>query len=173
MIDIREIEKQILEFWDKNKIYEKSKKKNSKGKKFYFLQGPPYTSGRLHIGHAWNNSMKDIAMRYFRMKGCDVWDRAGYDMHGLPTANKVQKELNLDDKEAILKFGLDKFIKKCQEFSTKNAEQMNQDLKRLGIWMDFENAYLPVTNEFMSAEWLLIKEAHNQKRLYKGNKIMH
>ncbi|MEM2970498.1 MAG: class I tRNA ligase family protein, partial [Candidatus Bathyarchaeia archaeon] len=55
---------EILEFWKKNKIYEKRKAKNKKGKKFYFLQGPPYTSGKLHIGHAWNNSMKDIILRY-------------------------------------------------------------------------------------------------------------
>jgi len=172
MLDLKEIEKKILDFWKKNKIYEKSVKKNKKGKLFYFLQGPPYTSGRLHIGHAWNNSMKDVILRYKRLQGFEIWDRAGYDMHGLPTANKVQKELKLVDKEAIIKYGLDKFVKKCQEFSIQNAKLMNEDLKRLGIWMDFENAYLPVENEFMSSEWLLIKKAFEQKRLYKGKKIM-
>ena len=170
--DFKEIEKKILEFWKKNKIYEKSKKKNIKGKKFYFLQGPPYTSGRLHIGHAWNNSMKDIIMRYKRLQGFNVWDRGGYDMHGLPTANKVQKELGLKDKEEIIKYGLDKFNKKCQEFSIHNKKLMDEDLTRLGIWMDFEDAYMPVTNEFMSSEWALIKAASDQKRLYKGKKIM-
>ncbi len=173
MYDFKKIEEEVLNFWKKNKIYKKSVEKNKKGKKFYFLQGPPYTSGRLHIGHAWNNNLKDIAMRYFRLKGRNVWDRAGYDMHGLPTANKVQKELKLKDKEDILKYGLDKFIKKCQEFSTNNANLMSEDMKRMGIWMDFENAYLPVTNEFMGGEWMLIKKAQEQKRLYKGKKIMH
>jgi isoleucyl-tRNA synthetase len=172
MIDLKEIEKQILSSWDKNKIYEKSVKKNKKGKKFYFLQGPPYTSGRLHIGHAWNNSLKDVIMRYKRLQGFDVWDRAGYDMHGLPTANAVQKKLKLKDKDEILEYGLDKFVKECQEFSVANAKQMDEDLKRFGIWMDYDNAYLPVTNEFMSSEWLLIKTAHEQKRLYKGKKVM-
>jgi isoleucyl-tRNA synthetase len=172
MINIKEIEENALKFLEKNKIYEKSKKKNAKGKKFYFLQGPPYTSGRLHIGHAWNNSMKDIAMRYFRLKGYNVWDRAGYDMHGLPTENKVQKELNLADKKAIISYGLDKFSKKCMNFSMDNVKLMNKDLARLGIWMDYENAYLPVTNDFMSSEWLLIKKAWEQKRLYKGKKVM-
>jgi isoleucyl-tRNA synthetase len=173
MLDFKAIEKEILNFWKKNKIYEKSVAKNKKGKKFYFLQGPPYTSGRLHIGHAWNNNMKDIAMRFFRLNGRNVWDRAGYDMHGLPTANKVQKELKLKYKEDILAYGLDKFNKKCQEFSLKNADIMSEDLRRMGIWMDFDNAYLPVTNDFMSREWLVIKKAHEQKRLYKGEKIMH
>ena len=170
--DFKEIELKILKFWKKSKIYEKCKKKNVKGKKFYFLQGPPYTSGRLHIGHAWNNSMKDVIMRYKRLQGFDVWDRAGYDMHGLPTANKVQKELRLKDKDAIIKYGLDKFNKKCQEFSIHNKKLMDEDLMRLGIWMDFEDAYMPVTNEFMSSEWALIKAASDQKRLYKGKKIM-
>ncbi|MEK6886041.1 MAG: isoleucine--tRNA ligase [Nanoarchaeota archaeon] len=172
MIDLKKIEEEMLEFWKKNQIYEKSKKKNSKGKKFYFLQGPPYTSGRLHIGHAWNNNMKDIAMRYFRLTGRNVWDRAGYDMHGLPTENKVQKELELPDKKAIIAYGLDKFAKQCMSFSMNNVKLMNNDLTRLGIWMDFENPYLPVTNDFMSNEWLLIKAAHEQKRLYKGKKVM-
>ncbi len=173
MLDFKQIEEEMLKFWKTNKIYEKAVSKNKKGKKFYFLQGPPYTSGRLHIGHAWNNNMKDIALRYFRLNGRNVWDRAGYDMHGLPTANAVQKVLKLKDKEAILKYGLDKFNKKCQEFSIKNAEIMNDDMRRLGIWMDFDNAYLPVKNDFMSSEWLLIKKAYEQKRLYKGRKIMH
>jgi len=173
MYNFKEEEAKILEFWKKHKIYEKSVKKNMKGKKFYFLQGPPYTNGRLHIGHAWNNNMKDIAMRYFRMKGYNVWDRAGYDMHGLPTENKVQQQLKLEDKKAIINYGLDKFEKKCYEFSYNNALLMNQDLKRMGIWMDFDNAYMPIKNEFMSSEWLLIKKAWEQKRLYKSKKVMH
>ncbi len=173
MYDFKTAEEEILKFWEENRIYEKSRKKNAKGKNFYFLQGPPYTSGRLHIGHAWNNSMKDIALRFFRMRGRNVWDRAGYDMHGLPTENKVQQKLNLKDKDEIIKFGVGKFSKECLKFSTENAKIMNRDLKRLGIWMDFENAYLPVENDFMSSEWLLIKKAYEQKRLYKGKKIMH
>jgi isoleucyl-tRNA synthetase len=172
MQDFKKIEEETLQFWKDNNIYEKSKKKNEKGKKFYFLQGPPYTSGRLHIGHAWNNNMKDIAMRYFRLTGRNVWDRAGYDMHGLPTENKVQQELKLPDKKAIIAYGLDKFAKRCMDFSMDNVKLMNQDLKRLGIWMDFDNPYLPVTNDFMSSEWLLIKTAYEQKRLYRGKKVM-
>ena len=165
-------EEEILKFWEEKKIYDKVKKKNEKGKKFYFLQGPPYTSGKLHIAHAWNNSMKDLVMRYKRMQGFNVWDRAGYDMHGLPTENAVQKELNLKDKEEIVKYGLDKFVKKCIEFSSEKAKTMDKDLWRLGIWMDYENAYWPIKPEFIEGEWWFIKRAWEQKRLYKGKKIM-
>jgi len=169
---VQQSEERILKFWQKNKIYEKAKKKNLKGKNFYFLQGPPYTSGRLHIGHAWNNSMKDIVLRYKRMNGFNVWDRAGYDMHGLPTENAVQKKLGIKDKLEIEKYGVEKFVTECIKFSSENAKTMDKDLMRLGIWMDFENAYWPITKDFIEGEWWLMKKAWDQKRLYKGKKIM-
>ena len=97
------IEPKILEFWKEEKIYEKAKKRNTGNKAFYFLDGPPYTSGRVHIGTAWNKSLKDAIIRYKRMSGLDVWDRAGYDMHGLPTEGRVQKKLNLKTAESMVK----------------------------------------------------------------------
>ncbi|MFQ5474906.1 MAG: class I tRNA ligase family protein, partial [Candidatus Nanoarchaeia archaeon] len=83
--EFKAIEEGILDFWLKNRIYEKARKKNKGKKQFYFLDGPPYTSGKVHIGTAWNKSLKDSILRYKRMQGFDVFDRAGYDMHGLPT----------------------------------------------------------------------------------------
>jgi len=171
--DFKKIEEEVLKFWKEKKIYEKVKKENKKGKRFYFLQGPPYTSGRLHIGHAWNNSLKDVVLRYKRMMGFNVWDRAGYDMHGLPTENAVQKKLGIKDKLGIEEYGVEKFIKECINFSSENAKLMDKDLERLGVWMDFEDAYWPIKNEFIEGEWWLIKKAWEQGRLYKGKKIMH
>ncbi len=173
MYDFKKTEQDVLKLWQDKKTYDKAKKKNVKGKKFYFLHGPPFTSGKIHIGTAWNNCLKDAVLRFKRMQGYNVWDRYGYDMHGLPTENAVQKLLNLKYKQDILKFGLEKFTKKCREFSTNNAKIMSKDLWNLGVWMDFDNAYLPVDNDFMSNEWFLIKQAYEQGRLYKGKKIMH
>jgi len=170
--DFKRVEEQVLKFWEDKGIYHKAQSKNKKGKKFYFLQGPPYTSGKLHIGQAWNNSLKDFALRYKRMQGFDVWDRAGYDMHGLPTENKVCAAEKLRFKEDILKFGLKKFIEECIKFSSENAKTMNKDLWRLGIWMDYENAYWPIKNEFIESEWFLIKQVDKNKRLYKDKKVM-
>ncbi len=173
VLNTQSTEKDVLKFWEENKIYEKVKKKNAKGKKFYFLQGPPYTSGKIHIGHAWNNALKDIILRYKRMQGFNVWDRAGYDMHGLPTENKVQQKLGFKHKEDIEKFGVDKFVKECIEFSTTHAEYMNKDLWNIGVWMDYKNAYHPISKEYMEGEWGLFKKAWEQGRLYKGKKAMH
>ena len=167
-----EIEPEVLKYWEVNSIYEKVSTKNKGNKKFYFLQGPPYTSGRLHIGQAWNNSAKDIVMRYKRMSGFDVWDRAGYDMHGLPTENAVMKKLNLHTKEEIVKYGVDKFVQDCIKFSSDNALLMDKDLARFGVWMDYDNAYWPIRNQYISGEWWLIKKARENKRLYKGKKVM-
>lgn len=172
MYNFKEIEINVLKFWQDKQIYKKLKKRNSRGKKFYFLQGPPYTSGRIHIGHAWNYSLKDQIMRYKRMQGFDVWDRDGYDMHGLPTENKVQKLLNIEDKKQIENYGVEKFVRECKKFSVEMMNHMINDFKKLGVWMNFDDPYMPIKNEFMENEWLLIKKAHEQKRLYQGEKVM-
>jgi len=171
--DALKIEPEILEYWDKNNVYDKVKSKNKKGEKYYFLDGPPYTSGKVHIGTAWNKCMKDVVLRCKRMQGFDVWDRAGYDMHGLPTAHKVEEKLGIKHKDEIPKFGVDKFVEECKKLSSENLEIMNKDFKRLGVWMDFENAYQSMARSFMEGEWWLIKKAHENKRLYEGEKTMH
>lgn len=170
--DFREIEPKIMLFWKDNSIYKKAKEKNKGKKKYYFLDGPPYTSGKVHIGTAWNKALKDCILRYKRMCSFDVWDRAGYDMHGLPTENATQKKLNLKTKEDIQAFGIPKFIEECKKLCTANMHIMTEDFKRLGVWMDFENAYQSIKKEFINGEWWLIKEAHKNGRLYEGLRTM-
>ena len=112
-----EVELQILEFWKKNKIFEKAVAKNKGQKKFYFVDGPPYTSGAIHIGHAWNKSLKDSILRYKRMAGFDAWSQPGFDMHGLPIEVAVEKKLGIKDKQTIiLGIGVKKFIEECEKF---------------------------------------------------------
>ncbi|MBD3355450.1 class I tRNA ligase family protein, partial [Candidatus Woesearchaeota archaeon] len=168
-----DIEPEILKFWEENKIYEKVKKKASKGKDYYFLDGPPYTSGKVHIGTAWNKSLKDSFLRFKRMNNVNVWDRAGYDMHGLPTAHAVMKKLKIKHKDDIPKYGVDKFVNECIKLSKDNMKEMNKDFGRLGVWMDLENAYQSIDPKFIDGEWWLIKKAHENKRLYEGEKVMH
>ncbi len=168
----QQLEPEILAFWQKNKVVEKLRKRNQKGAKFYFLEGPPYTSGRVHIGTAWQTSMKDIILRYKRMKQFNVWDRMGYDMHGLPTEQKVMAKFNLKNKEEIEKYGVKKFTHECELFCRGMMEKMNEDFARLGITLDFTDPYQPITTEFMDGEWWLIKKAHEKKRLYQGLRTM-
>ena len=166
------IEPEVMGFWKKGKIYEKSKEKGKGKKPFYFLDGPPYTSGKVHLGTAWNKSIKDSVLRYKRMKGFDVWDRAGYDMHGMPTELAVEKKLNLT-KDDIPEFGVEKFVNECREFAVANLKAMNNDFKRIGVWMDFKDPYMTIKNEYIEGEWWLVKKAYENKRLYQGEKTMH
>jgi len=170
--DHKDVETKVAQFWKDKDIYAKAKNKNKGKQKFYFLDGPPYTSGKVHLGTAWNKSLKDCVLRYKRMAGFDVWDRAGYDMHGLPTEHATEKKLNISGKEAIEKFGVGKFIEECKKLCVENMLIMNEDFRRLGVWMDFDNAYQSITDEFIDGEWWLIKKAHEQKRLYEGKRTM-
>ncbi|MBI4440061.1 isoleucine--tRNA ligase [Candidatus Woesearchaeota archaeon] len=169
----QEVEKEILQFWKDSDIYRIAKERNNGRKSFYFLDGPPYTSGVIHLGHAWNKSLKDMVLRYKRMQGFDVWDRAGYDMHGLPTAHKVEEKFGIRKKDEIPKFGFARFIEECRNLALQNLELMNRDFARLGVWMDFGNSYKTIDNSFMEGEWWLIKRAHENKRLYEGLRTMH
>lgn len=171
--DPLKIEPEILKFWEDKKVHEKARKKNKGKKQFYFLDGPPYTSGKVHLGTAWNKSLKDSILRYKRMKGLDVWDRAGYDMHGMPTEQGVEKKLGIKFKEEIPKYGIAKFVKACRDFAVTNLKTMNKDFTRLGVWMDFEDPYMTIKNEWIEGEWWLIKKAHEKGRLYEGEKTMH
>jgi len=96
-------EAEILKFWKENKIYEKSRNKNEKGKKFYLMDGPPYATGHIHLGTALNKILKDIAMRSRRLQGYSVFDRPGYDTHGVPIEFQVEKEIGSKSKKDIEK----------------------------------------------------------------------
>lgn len=170
--DFKLIEPGILKYWKDHKIYGKAKEKASKGKDFYFLDGPPYTSGRVHIGTAWNKSIKDAFLRYKRMQGLNVWDRAGYDMHGLPIEHQVEAKFKLKNKDEVIKFGLAKYIEECRKFSVEQMGYMNNDFTKLGVWMDFDNAYQPIKEENIEGHWWLIRKAHDQGRLYQGSRTV-
>ena len=166
-------EKEILNFWEKNKIYEKSKKKNAKGKKFYFMDGPPYATGHIHMGTALNKILKDIAMRSKRLQGYNVFDRPGYDTHGVPIELQIEKEIGSKNKQDIEKYGIKKFVERCKNFATKYIDVMNNEFMNLGVWMDFKNPYLTLDNEYIEAIWHAFKEADKKNLLYLGKYPVH
>jgi isoleucyl-tRNA synthetase len=173
MYDFKKSEEEILKFWKEKKIYEKLRKKNSKGKKFYFMDGPPYATGHIHMGTALNKILKDIAMRYERLLGKNVFDRPGYDTHGLPIENKVEKKLGFRKKEEIEKYGVKKFIQQCKKFATEFMDIMNKEFINLGVWMDFENPYLTLEKEYIETIWDTFKKADEKGLLYLGRYPIH
>ena len=170
---INEQEKSILEFWKRNKIYEKSKKANLGNKKFYMMDGPPYATGSIHIGTALNKILKDISMRVHRLQGFDVFDRAGYDTHGVPIEFKVEKEIGSKSKKDIESFGIKKFVNRCKEFATKYIDLMNSEFENLGVWMNFLDPYLTLSNDYIEKIWETFKVADEKGLLYLGKYPVH
>ena len=110
-----EREKEVIEFWKKNKIFEQSVEKNENAEEFSFYDGPPTANGKPHVGHILTRVMKDIIPRYQTMKGKHVLRKAGWDTHGLPVELEVEKSLGLDGKQQIESYGIEPFVKKCKE----------------------------------------------------------
>ncbi len=169
----KRIEPEILDFWSNNKIYEKCVDKNKGKRRFYFIDGPPYTSGSIHIGHAWNKSLKDSILRYKRMNGFDVWSQPGFDMHGLPIEVAVEKKLGIKDKKEIVEsIGVRKFVDECEKFAIEQMHPMIKDFSRMGVWMDWKNPYMTIKNEYIEGAWWALAEADRNGCLYEGKKSM-
>ncbi len=168
----KKTEEEIRKFWISKKIPEKVRGKKEK-ERFYLMDGPPYATGSIHMGTALNKILKDVAIRSKRMQGFEVFDRAGYDTHGLPIENAVEKELGFEKKNDIEEYGVKKFTKKCREFATQHIDSMNNEFENLGVWMGFENPYLTLSNEYIEAIWWTFKKADEKELLYKGKYSVH
>ena len=166
-------EKDVLAFWEKEHIYQKVKKKCAHGKPFYLMDGPPYATGHIHMGTALNKVLKDVAIRSQRMQGRDVFDRPGYDTHGLPIELQVEKEIGSRSKQDIEAYGVEAFIKKCREYATQYIGVMNEEFKNLGVWMDWDNPYITLSDEYIESIWAVLKKAYEKKLLYKGAYPVH
>lgn len=168
MYDFRTVEKDMLAYWEKHKIYEKCKEKNKENETFYFCDGPPYATGQIHPGTAWNKAIKDSVCRYWRMRGRNVRAQAGYDTHGLPIEVKVEQEIGIKNKNEIETYGISKFINKCKAFATKYIEIMGNQFQSVGVWMDFEDPYITYKNEFIDSSWKTLKMAWEQGLMHEG-----
>ena len=166
--DLVAIEEEILKWWEDEKIYESIKENEPEDKKFFFMDGPPYTTGDVHIGTAWNKILKDFIMRYKRMQGYRVTDTPGYDTHGLPIEVVIEKQLGIKNKQEILEYGLDNFIEKCRTYAESKIGDMNDQFKRLGCtFWNWDNPYITLKNTYIQGIWWTLKKAWENGYLYK------
>lgn len=171
--DFKFTEEYILDYWEKEKIYKRVVEKNKKGKYYHYLDGPPYTTGKIHIGHAWGKALRDANLRYRRMRGYNCWDTPGFDTHGLPIEVQVEKKLGITNKQEILQtLGLKKFIEECRNFAIEYMHPMINDFKRIGVWLNWDKPYITFKNEYIEGAWWALKKAHEKNLLYKGEKAM-
>ena len=132
------------------------------------MDGPPYTTGRIHLGTAWNKIIKDSVLRYRSMNGYDLMDRPGWDMHGLPIEVKVESILGFKNKKDIEEYGVARFTEECKKFAIDNMHQMTGQFKRLGVWMDWDDPYMTLKSEYIEAAWWAIKQAYDKHLLERG-----
>lgn len=167
-----EIEKRVKEHWEHTNAYKKTKELRSSGTDFYFVDGPPYTTGSIHLGTAWNKIIKDTLIRFRRMQKYNVRDQPGYDMHGLPIEVKVEQSIGIKSKKEIEEYGIDKFVSTCKEFALDFQKRMTEQFKELGVWLDWENPYMTIKPEYIEAAWWTLKRAYDQGLLMTANRVL-
>lgn len=168
----QELERRIQNYWEEVDAYKKTKAQRASGTPFYFIDGPPYTSGAIHLGTAWNKIIKDTVVRYLRMTGHNVRDQPGYDMHGLPIEVGVERDLKIKNKKQIEEFGIDKFIAKCRAYAMKYHVTMTEQFKALGVWLDWERPYLTIRNHYIEAAWWTLKRAAERNLLIQAERVL-
>ncbi|QLG49846.1 isoleucine--tRNA ligase [Natrinema halophilum] len=168
--DPHDLEQRVFEYWDDVDAYEQTVEHRSDGEFYFFVDGPPYTSGSAHMGTTWNKSLKDVYIRFLRMQGYDVTDRPGYDMHGLPIETRVEERLGFENKKDIEEYGEENFIEACKEYAEEQLEGLQSDFQDFGVWMDWENPYRTVSPEYMEAAWWGFSKAAERGLVEKGHR---
>ncbi len=165
-------EREVLQFWTDNKVFEQSLQANKEGETYTFYDGPPTANGKPHIGHVLTRVIKDMVPRYRTMKGYMVPRKAGWDTHGLPVELEVEKQLGLDGKEQIEEYGLEPFIGKCKESVWKYKGMWEDFSGTVGFWVDMDDPYVTYHDDYIESEWWALKQIWDKQLLYKGFKIV-
>jgi len=168
-----ELEEKVLKWWYEDGILRKFLSWRKNKPKFWILDGPPYVTGHIHLGTAWNKILKDVCIRYYTMKGYYTKAQPGFDCHGLPIEVLMEKKLGFKTKKDIEKFGIEKFIEECKKLALMNLKTMESEFKRLGVFMDWENPYRTLDRHWIEAEWWTFKRAYEQGLIKKDLRVIH
>lgn len=172
-LDFVKMEHQVLDFWQKNKCFEKLVEKNKNGKRYRFLDGPMTANNSMGIHHAWGRTLKDTFIKFHAMNGESCQYQNGFDAQGLWVEVEVEKELGFKNKKDIEKFGLDNFTKACMARVKKYSGVITEQSKRLGQWMDWDNSYFTNTDENITSIWYFLKKCSEKGLLEKKYRVMN
>ena len=173
MSDLSKREEEILEFWNKEKIFEKSLAKPSPKGEYVFYDGPPFANGQPHYGHILASTIKDAIPRYRTMRGYHVARRWGWDCHGLPVENLVEKELGFKNKRDIEEYGIEKFNQAARVSIMKDVSDWRRIIPRLGRWADMDADYKTMDSSYTESVWWAFKSLYRKGLIYEGFKGMH
>ena len=168
-----ELEENILKFWEENKIFEESIETRENSEEFNFYDGPPFATGTPHYGHILAGTIKDVIPRYQTMKWFKVDRKFGWDCHGLPIENIVEKKLGISGKDEIeKKVWVHTFNETCRENVFTYAEEWKKTVNRMGRWVDMENDYKTMDTPFMESVWWVYKELYKKGLIYEGHRVV-
>ena len=172
------MEEEILKFWEKEKIFEKSLEQTKEGKPFVFFEGPPTANAAPGIHHVEARSFKDLYPRYQTMRGKYVMRRAGWDTHGLPVELQIEKQLKISGKKQIesrkgtVRESIEYFNKLCRESVWQYKEEWERLTKRMGFWLDLDHPYITYENSYIEKVWGVLKKVWEKGLLYEGHKVV-
>ncbi len=170
--DFSKQDDELIEYWKKNKIFERSISEKSLKKKWTFLDGPPFITGLPHYGTLLSSIPKDIFPRYFTMKGFRVRRVWGWDCHGLPAENKVEGKLGIKRKKDIEDVvGVGKFIEECKKYVSEVSSEWEWYVDHVGRWVDFKNSYKTMDTDYMESVMWVFKQIYEKGYIYKGLRI--
>ena len=173
---VNEKELETLKYWEENKIFEKSLENPAGGaprSAYSFYDGPPFATGMPHHGHILAGTIKDVMPRYKTMQGQTVRRVWGWDCHGLPIENLIEKELSLNSKQDIENLGIEKFTDACAASVMRYDSEWKSVIPRLGRWVDMDNAYKTMDSTYTESVWWAWKQLYDKGLAYEGYKIMH
>jgi isoleucyl-tRNA synthetase len=162
-----------LDFWQKNKIFEKSIEQRPEDKSYVFYDGPPFATGLPHYGHIVASLIKDAVPRYWTMRGFRIERVWGWDCHGLPVENLIEQEMGFKNKRDIENIGIDKFNQACKESVLRYVDEWKEVIPRIGRWVDMEHSYKTMDFEYMESVWWAFKQLWDKGLIYQGYKSMH
>ena len=165
-------EEETLNFWETNKIFQKTLDKKSPKGNFVFFEGPPTANGKPGIHHVLARAFKDIILRFRVMQGYHIERKAGWDTHGLPVELQVEKQLGLSGKPDIEKYGVEAFNQKCKESVWRYKDEWEKLTKRIAFWLDLDNPYVTYATDYIESLWWICKKINEKGLLYKGYKVV-
>lgn len=167
-----EMEQEVISFWREDDTFRKSIEQRDKKNAYVFYDGPPFITGVPHYGTLLSSIVKDVVPRYWTMKGKRVERRWGWDCHGLPAENLVEKKLGIKDKRDIPKIGLEKYIQTCHSEMVQGGSVWEDTIERIGRWVEFKNAYKTMDKEYMESVWWAFKQLYEKGKIYEGEKVL-
>lgn len=165
------MEEEINAYWKKHRIFERSIEERPESKSYVFYDGPPFATGLPHYGHLLQSAIKDAVPRYWTMKGYRIPRRWGWDCHGLPIENLIEKELQLGSKKEIEEYGIAKFNEACRNAVFTYEKEWGRYIERFGRWVDFEHSYKTLDNSYIESIWWIFSDLYKKDLVYKGTRV--